>query len=540
MAKWVFWADEIAETIKNRKKFHLIDKPLPKIKNWAVKSSSSLSGVLHIGRLSDIIRSEAQARALEENGFKAEFIYVTEDMDPLRKIPKGVPASYEQYIGFPVSDIPDPQGCHKSYAEHFTEEFLKVFKKFLIIEPKVYSMRKEYKKGNFTESAIQLVKNSEKVKEIIERIQGSSVKENWSVWKPICEKCGNLQTTTITKVDETKIHYKCQDYAFEKFTAKGCGYEGTADLKKANGKLIWKSEWAAQWKRWNVCSEGAGKEYESKNSAFWVNAEIAERVLDFPYPEPIFYEHLIIGGVKMSASLGNVIYPRDWLKVSRPETLKYLYMKRLMKTRSFEWRDIPLLELELDRAIKEAQSKKPADPIEHLKNSKYEQFVQVKGRKLAALKADYALCAFLNNIYTEQQVIEKLKEMGQIETGSKEETEALKERISLSREWQNKFAPEESKISFSEKMPEKEISTPIKEVFAETIKLLKKTSNAEEIQQGIYEIGKQKGIPAPELFMEFYQAIIAKDRGPKLGQLIIALGKEKIITRLEEITGQKK
>ncbi len=536
MAKWVFWADEIAETIKNRKKFHLIDKPLPKIKNWTVKSSSSLSGVLHIGRLSDIIRSEAQARALEENGFKTEFIYVTEDMDPLRKIPKGVPASYEQYIGFPVSDIPDPQGCHKSYAEHFTEEFLKVFKKFLVLEPKVYSMREEYKKGNFTESAIQLVKNSEKIKEIIERVQCSTVKKNWSVWKPICEKCGNLQTTTITKTEETKIHYKCQDYAFEKSTAKGCGYEGTANLKKANGKLIWKSEWAAQWKRWNVCSEGAGKEYESKNSAFWVNAEIAERALDFPYPEPIFYEHLIICGVKMSASLGNVIYPRDWLKVSRPETLKYLYMKRLMKTRSFEWRDVPMLELELDRAVKEAQTKNPVDEIEHLKNLKYEHFSQVKGRKLTALKADYSICAFLNNIFTEEGVMEKLKEMSQIETGSKEEIEALKERIALSREWQNKFAPEESKISFSEKIPEKELPTTIKGAFAETAKLLEKKGNAEEIQQGIYEIGKQKGIAAPELFKEFYQAIIAKDRGPKLGQLIIALGKEKVKKRLEEIS----
>jgi lysyl-tRNA synthetase class 1 len=339
LAEWIFWADEIAQKIINRKKFHFTEEKIPKIKKWSVKSSSSLSGVLHIGRLSDIIRGEAEARALEEKGQKVDFIYVTEDMDPLRKIPKGVPENFEEFIGFPVSDVPDPKGCHKSYAEHFTAEFLDVFKDFLLIEPEVYSMRKEYKKGNFTESAIKLVKNSEKVKEIIERVQGSKTKDNWSVWKPICEKCGNLQTTAITKVEKTKIQYKCIDYAFEKFTAKGCGHEGVSDLKKANGKLVWKSEWAAQWKRWNVCSEGAGKEYESKNSAFWVNAEIAEKVLGFPFPEPIFYEHLIIGGVKMSASIGNVIYPSDWLKVSRPETLKYLYMKRLMKTRSFEWKD---------------------------------------------------------------------------------------------------------------------------------------------------------------------------------------------------------
>jgi lysyl-tRNA synthetase class 1 len=366
-------------------------------------------------------------------------------------------------------------------------------------------------------------------------VQGSKTTPGWTPWKPICDKCGNLQTTVITKIDGTKISYKCQDYAFEKFTAKGCGHEGTSELKKANGKLVWKSEWAAQWKRWNVCTEGAGKEYESKNSAFWVNAEIAERVLDFPRPEPIFYEHLVIGGVKMSASLGNVIYPRDWLQLSKPETLKYLYMKRLMKTRSFEWKDVPILELELDRVIADAQAKKTTDEKEHEQNKKFLRYVQVKGRKLVPMKADYALCAFLSGFYSEEQVLEKLREQGQIATGSKEEIAALKERIKLAAEWQKKFAPEESRVEFSEKLPEKEASAQTKELFAEAAKIIKKTGNAEEIQQQIYELGKKKNLPAGEMFKEFYQAIISKERGPKLGQLIVALGKEKVAKKLEQI-----
>ncbi len=531
MAKWIFWADEIADSIINRKKFHFTEKEIPKIKEGTVKSSSSLSGVLHIGRLSDIIRGEAQARALQEKGIKTKFIYVTEDMDPLRKIPKGIPKEFEQYIGFPVSDIPDPNGCHKSYAEHFTAEFLEVFKDFLYLEPEIYSMRKEYKKGNFTESIKKLVKNADKVKKIIEKVQGSEVGKNWSVWKPICEKCGNLQTTVITKVEGDKIHYKCQDYKFEKFTAKGCNHEGISDLNKANGKLIWKSEWAAQWKNWNVCSEGAGKEYESKNSAFWVNAEICEKVLEFPHPKPIFYEHIIIGGTKMSASLGNVVYPADWLKVAKAETLKYLYMKRLMKTRSFDWKDVPILELELDRILDGAKNEK--DEIEKLKNQKYSNFVKVKDRNLLALKAEYSLCAFLNSFYSEKEIIEKLKEMEKIESGSKEEIEAIKERIKLSKTWQEKFSPEENRIQFSETIPE--VSDKIKEVFKETIEVLKKNNKAEEIQQKIYELGKEKDIPPKELFKEFYLFLINKEKGPKLGQLIIALGKDKVLQKLEKI-----
>jgi lysyl-tRNA synthetase class I len=37
------------------------------------------------------------------------------------------------------------------------------------------------------------------------------------------------------------------------------------------------------------------------------------------------------------------------------------------------------------------------------------------------------------------------------------------------------------------------------------------------------------------MFKEFYQAIISKERGPKLGQLIVALGKEKVAKKLEQI-----
>ncbi|MBU2100903.1 lysine--tRNA ligase [Candidatus Micrarchaeota archaeon] len=532
MAEWIFWANEIAEKIINRKKFGLIEKEIPKTDEWTVKSSSSLSGVLHIGRLSDIIRGEAEARALEKKGFKSKFIYVTEDMDPLRKIPKGVPKEFEEFIGFPVSDVPDPQGCHKSYAEHFTSEFLEVLEKFLFLEPEVYSMRKEYKKGNFNEEIIELVKKSSQVKEIIEKVQGSKVGKNWSVWKPICEKCGNLQTTVITKIEREKIYYKCQDYKFEKFTAKGCNHEGISNLNKANGKLVWKSEWAAQWKRWKVCSEGAGKEYESKNSAFWVNAEIAEKVLGFPHPEPIFYEHIIIGGTKMSASLGNVVYPSDWLKVSRPETLKYLYMKRLMKTRSFEWKDIPLLELELDRII-EGTEKNTGDKVEQLKNKKYTEFVKVKNRKLTALKADYALCAFLSDFYEEKELIKKLKEMEKI-SGEKEEVKTLKERIKLAKNWQEKYALEENRVKFTETMPEIQISDEMKKVFFESIKIIKKEKDSEETQKKIYLLGKEKGIKPQELFRDFYLLLIGKEKGPRLGQLIDAIGKEKVIKRLEE------
>ena len=125
----------------------------------------------------------------------------------------------------------------------------------------------------------------------------------------------------------------------------------------------------------------------------------------------------------MSASVGNIVYPFQWLEVAKPETLKYLYMKRLMKTRSFDWIDVPLLELELDRVLT-AEKNNEGDEIEQLKNSKYKNSVKVKGREIIPLKADYSLIAFLNQFCSEKQVIEKLKEMDKIEKGDKKELES--------------------------------------------------------------------------------------------------------------------
>jgi lysyl-tRNA synthetase class 1 len=339
--KYEFWTDKLARKIIERKKFYYTDDPVPRFKNFVVKTSASLSGVLHIGRLSDTIRGEAVHRSLKDRGVKTELIWVAEDMDPLRKVPEGVPRSYVDYIGMPVTDIPDPDGCHKSYAEHHVSEYFKVLDEFISSKMKKFSMREEYKKGNFKKYIKILLNNVETIIEIQNKYRKTKLSRGWSPWTPICENCGKIITPRVTKFEDGKIFYKCEDYVFEKHVAKGCGYEGENDPLKGNGKLMWKSEWAAQWARWNVCSEGAGKEYQVPGSAFWVNGEIVEKVLKFPMPVPIFYEHLIIDGQKMSASLGNVVYPHEWLRIAPPELLRLLYLKDPMRVRDFKWQDVP-------------------------------------------------------------------------------------------------------------------------------------------------------------------------------------------------------
>ncbi len=534
--KSLFWADQIAHQIITRTKFHFTDMKIKPPVEYVVKTSASLSGVLHIGRLSDTIRGESVYRALKDAGVKARIIWVAEDMDPLRKVPEGVPKNYVDYIGTPVTDIPDPHGCHKSYADHHVAEYFEVIDQFVNEKLEKFSMRAEYKKGNFKQYIKQILEHAKEVVEIQNKFREKPLGDGWSPWTPICENCGKIITPKITAFKDGKIYYKCQDYSFEKYTAKGCGYEGVNDPMKGNGKLMWKSEWATQWVRWGVCSEGAGKEYESKNSAFWINAEIVEKVMKYPMPVPIFYEHLMIDGVKMSASLGNVIYPRDWLLAGTPQLLRFLYNKKLMKTRSFSWKELPVLYDDYDEHAQIYFGlKKAGNEKEEAHAKRLYEMSQLKGiQKPVPVRFSYA--AELVQVFrTDEDIIESLKSTGHYD---KEVHKEIVQRLNLARNWIAKYAPEEVKIKVAEKVPEdvkKMLSSQQVSGLKTLASVLEKKLNEAELSEEFRKIIAETKLSPQDFYKACYLAIIGKERGPKLAGFIIAVGKERVIKVLNTL-----
>ena len=524
--KEFFWADKIVKKITERQKFRWVDKKIPDFKEYVVKTSASISGVLHIGRLSDTTRGAAVKRALSDHGFKSRIIWVAEDMDPLRKIPEGVPKTYEKYIGVPVSSIPDPQGCHDSYSNHHKKEYFKVLDKFAFEDMQKYSMKEEYEKGNFRDFVKKIIESVSQVIEIQNKHRTNPLKKGWKPWTPICQNCDKIITPKIRLTGDMKISYVCQDYEFETKTAKGCGYKGEADPLKDPGKLVWKSEWAAQWARWKVVTEGAGKEYQVPNSAFWINAEIAEKALDFPMPEPIFYEHIMVDGVKMSASLGNVIYPRDWLQVSTPQILRYYFNKRLMMTRSFSWKELPNLYDEYDAAARVFWNK------EKLENEKEQTHVkrmfEISNNKEEIdhpLEMNFLHAVMLAQAFNDQEkMIESLKRINKYDEKLKD---AIIERIERASKWVELHAPEELKFQLNETVPERikeSLSESQKTALRQFAEVLKSDDlDEEKLSNEIYGIIKKNGIKPKEFFQSAYLALLGKEKGPRLASFVLSL-----------------
>src|SRR5512136_1309406 len=87
------------------------------------------SGIPHVGNVSDAIRSYAMTVALHAQNHGSELIAFCDDKDGLRKVPAGFPQSLKKFLGYPVTAIPDPFKCHKSFGEHSSSLLLEAFDK---------------------------------------------------------------------------------------------------------------------------------------------------------------------------------------------------------------------------------------------------------------------------------------------------------------------------------------------------------------------------------------------------------------------------
>jgi len=531
----LFWADKKADEVVNRK-FHYIDGEIPDFKEYVIKTSASISGVLHIGRLSDSIRGDSVCRALNDAGHDSKLIWVAEDMDPLRKVPEGVPKDYERYIGVPVVHVPDPQGCHASYAEHHVSAYVEVLDEFISSKITRYSMHEEYKKGSFTPYIKAMLENLEAVTEIQNRYRENPLPPGWTPFTPICKNCGKIITPRLKGFDGRTASYRCEDYSFETTTARGCGFEGEMDPLKAPGKLMWKGEWAAQWARWKVSSEGAGKEYVVPSSAWWVNAEIVERIHGFPMPVPIFYEHVMIGGQKMSASTGNVVYPKDWLFVAPPNLLRFFYNKKLMKTRSFSFEEIPKLYDDYDTHARahfneeEIQNEKERAHMKRL----YEisQISHPERPVPLPFSHAYVVSQIFND---EPAMVASLKRSGHY---SEKSHLQIMQRLAMAKNWAEKYAPEESRINLDINI--EEVGSLLDSAQRALLKdlalwLEEGDRSSEEIHERIYLSAGELKIPLKKAFAAIYLSIIGANKGPRASTFIASLDKRWVVTRFKEL-----
>ena len=311
------WADSIAKALSHRSDKHVI------------ASGITPSGEFHIGHLREILTSDIIKRACIIQELETEFVFFVDDADPLRKVYSFLDNSYEKYIGHQLANIPPPdkngvpdlerfeQGI--SYAQHFLEPF-KESLGILGVEIDQYIYNYDaYKSGKFSDVSRTACNRADEIREIIERVSGRELDENWFPWNPI-DANGCMDGITITGWDDPLVHWIDSE-----------GNVGQSDVTKGEGKLPWRVDWPAKWAWRGVSMEPFGKDHGAAGGSYDTGKEIV-RLFDVEPPYPTTYEWISLKGAgAMSSSTGVTIGPMEALQLVPPQIMRYLIARNQPK-----------------------------------------------------------------------------------------------------------------------------------------------------------------------------------------------------------------
>jgi lysyl-tRNA synthetase class 1 len=491
----------------------------------------SASGIPHIGNLSDAIRSYAVTIALQSQNYRSELIAFADDKDGLRKVPYGMPKTLNKYLGYPVSSIPDPNKCHNSFGEHATSLLLEAFDQ-CGVKYTFMSATDTYKRGLFNKEIQTILLNAKRVGEIIKEEVGQEKFEEALPYFAICGNCGRIYTTKAYEFlpKENKILYACEGMEIKGQWFKGCGYKGEADYTKAEGKLVWKVEFAARWKALDIRFEAYGKDIAD---SVRVNDRICQEILNWPPPYHAKYElFLAKGGRRFSKSAGLILTPQVWFRYGSPQSLILLMLKRFVGARSVSTSDIPAYMKELDE-LEDIYfgKKKIADEKEHAKlRGLYEYVWLLNPPEKPSIHVPYNLLTFLAKMAPKGRelefIAEKLQSYGYLQKNQTID-EDLKRRIEYAFNWIKDFEEiKETAVSLKDGE-----ATAIKEL----IKALKVENEAEKIQNCIFNIAKKHNLQPAEFFKTLYNILLGVPQGPRLGPYILAMGKQNVIDALQRV-----
>jgi len=495
----------------------------------------SASGIPHIGNLSDAIRSYAVTVALQAQNCNSELIAFADDRDGLRKVPAGMPKSLTRYLGYPVTSIPDPEKCHKSFGEHVTSLMLEAFDQ-CGVKYTFMSATDVYRRGLLNDEIKVLLQNAKRIGEIIKEEVGQEKFEEALPYFAICDNCGRIYTTKAYELlpKENKILYKCDGMEIKGQWFQGCGHRGEADYTKAEGKLAWKVEFAARWKALDIRFEAYGKDIAD---SVRVNDRICQEILNWPPPSHARYElFLAKSGRRFSKSAGVVLSSQDWLRYGSPQSLILLMLKRFTGARPVSVLDIPAYMNEFDDlediyfGKKKISDKKELAKLSGL----YKYCWWLNPPSTPSIHIPYNLLAYLVKVSPKRKeteyITQKLQEYSYVK-GEEPILAGLEEKIRYAVNWNQDFK-EIKEIQLK-------LTANETEAIKELIKTLQNDVDAEMIQSVIFNIARKHNIQPKQFFKTLYTILLGTPAGPRLGPYIVSMGKKNVSEALQRAVSRR-
>ena len=527
------WADELAGRVSG-----------PQV----INDSKTPSGTVHVGSLRGPVILDVITRALRAAGHDTTLLYGIDDLDAMDAQALLTPDAVDRYMGVPLAHIPDQVADgHASYARHHAQTFIDLFADLGVHPDRYYWMSDIYPTGAMDGFIRTALDRAPVVRDLYRRISNVQHPETWHPVLVICETCGKVGTTIVTKWDGERVFYECR--ATNVTWATGCGSSGWVAPFGGRAKLPWNLEWAAQWSLFGVTIEPCGKDLATAGGSRDRSDAIAREVFEREPPINVPYEFLNIGGRKMSTSKGRGAAAHAIVEVIPPEQLRTLFIRpRPNHAIEFEPEGtdaIPRLFDEFDKlaaatAGREVKGDLPPGYASVFRYALRDADADVDA-EAAAFRPAFSHLAFLAQVPSADIGARMAEEKGS--ALSDREVEILDERLAAARAWLATYAPDRARMAVREALPaEAAALDPEQRAFlgalagaiADGPDAATGPVGGDAWQTAIFSTAAGLGLPPGRAFAALYLSFLGRPNGPRAGWLLAGLDRRFVASRLRE------
>ena len=500
MTEHKHWSEWLAERVVSEKK-----------EPYVITSGITTSGPAHLGTLCEFLFPDSIRRQLERMGKKATFYFLADILDAFDSVPLAMEAhakELEPHLGKPLCDVPDPTGKSASFGDHFLDEVRALMGRFGV-DAAILRMNDLYAEGRFDHWARFYLKNEAEAKRIVEETSGKEEKKDWSPIMPICAQCGRIATTRVLSHDGEEYEYACDKDA--KYV-KGCGFRGKAKIADHRYKITWRLHWPA-WKQiFHTSIEGAGMDHHTRGGSEDTCREITLKLMKAEYHIPFKYGFILFQGKKYSKSKGIGMGVSDLVMLVPPEIIKYILVKPDLE----ENVDINPTAESMLRTMDDFQKAAGLSAKGHEGLNRHERKMAI-AYELSTSKLGWKV-GFLD-VLLYYQIYRDWAEVSRL-TGDAEGVGYLRPYIEA---WiARDFMPDDYRFKYQPG------AIPPSGLARGLISSLDGGMDALAIHNAVFEYAKANGTEPKLLFADLYRTLLGKERGPRLGKLLAALGPERV------------
>ncbi|HEV2563048.1 MAG TPA: lysine--tRNA ligase [Rhizomicrobium sp.] len=467
------------------------------------------SGLPHIGTFGEVARTSWVRYAFEQmSDMPTRLIAFSDDMDGLRKVPDNLPNQemLREYLGKPLTSIPDPFGTHSSFGAHNNAR-LKTFLDRFGFRYEFLSATDCYKSGRFDEALLTVLAHYEKVRDVVLPTLGPERRATYSPFLPVSPDTG-----IVLQVPILEWNAKAGTVVYEEN-----GKRAEIPVTGGHCKLQWKADWAMRWLALGVDYEMSGKDLIPSVD---LSSKIL-RALGGEPPEGFNYElFLDEHAQKISKSRGNGLSVDEWLAYGPEESLALFMFQKPRAAKRLYFDAIPkavddYIALLADYHSNETdEAKRLENPVWHIHggNPPDERY-----------PVSFAL---LLNLVSASNALDREVLWGFIRSyapdASPTANPGLDRLVGYALRYYEDFVKPQKRYRAPSDKERAALSA-----LADALDGLKGERNSETVQNAVYEIGKKFAFePLRDWFKALYEVLFGQTQGPRFGSFAALFGCE--------------